>query len=85
VHLHDMLEEDSQSLCSLSAAPPVEGPDNIFHARPRRQAVTFPPPWWGGARSAQWGCEDTTMDMPAFGNIIVKVLQSQATQNLRWH
>ncbi len=35
VHLHDMLEEDSQSLRSLSPASLVEGPDDIFHARPR--------------------------------------------------
>jgi hypothetical protein len=32
VHLHDMLEEDSQSLRSLSPAPPVEEPDAVFHA-----------------------------------------------------
>ena len=35
--------------------------------------------------SAQRGRHDTTMNMSAFGNIIVKALQSQATQNLKWH
>ncbi len=85
VHLHGMSEKDSQSMCSSSPAPPVKEPDDIFYARPRCQAVTFPPPQQNGSASTQWSHHDTTTNMLAFGNIIVKVLQSQATQNLRWH
>ncbi len=79
VHLHDMSEEDSQSSHSLSHASLIKGPDDIFHARPRHKAVTLASPRQNGAMSAHWGCHDTTMDMSAFGNIIVKVLQSHAT------
>jgi hypothetical protein len=85
VQLDVMSEDDSQSLCSLSLASPAESPDDIFQAQPRHLAVTFPPPWQPVATSSQRDCHDTTTNMLVFGNIIVKVLKSQATQNLRWH
>jgi hypothetical protein len=59
----------------LSHAPSVDEQNDIFHARPRCQAVIFPPPWWGGAMPSQRGCQDMMMDMSNFGNITVKVLE----------
>jgi hypothetical protein len=85
VHLQKMLEEDSQSSSSLSPTPLVNEQNDIFHARPRHQALIFPPPHWGGGTSSQRGRQDTMTDMLAFDDIIVKVLESQAMQNLRWH
>jgi hypothetical protein len=85
VHLDVMSEDDSQSSHVLSLASPAESLDDIFQARPRCQAVTFPPTWQRVSMSSQWDRHNTTTNMLAFGNIIVKVLKSQATQNLRWH
>jgi hypothetical protein len=77
VHLDGILEDGSQSfLCFLSLASPVESLDDIFHARPRCQAVTFPPPWQLVATSSQWGRHDITTNMSAFADIIVTVLKS---------